>query len=221
MPEISFKEKVKNKAIDAVQEYKKIYVDYEYLICSDAFLIKDYYIIDAKPDNYQHLIGVNSLISAQKFYDKCCDATLQEDDFNFIKKGQDEKSVKGSVRKKISVLSNIMNLFNSDVIVQEKFVKNQVSCSIATADDKCTLGFIDVSKSRPKSLLKGNELDMTKAKNVSLLLRRHITKDKFDEIIIGDSTTLINYYDIIKNYIDINLIPNEICKTEANIPLDK
>lgn len=104
MAETPFKERVKNEVINAVSAYKQNYVDYQYLACSDAFRIKDHYIIDAKPDNYQHLTGVHSLISSQEFFDKCCDGTLQETDFDFNKKKQSEKSVKGSVRRKISVL---------------------------------------------------------------------------------------------------------------------
>lgn len=70
-------------------------------MCSDAFKHKEYYIIDGKEDNYQHLTGVNSLISAQEFFYKCYEGTLTVDDFNFVKRGQDEKAVKGSVTRKL------------------------------------------------------------------------------------------------------------------------
>lgn len=81
---ISFKERVKNIAISEATFYKQNFIDYQYLICSDAFKIKNYYIIDAKPDNYQHLLGIHSLINAQEFFDKCYNGTLQETDFDFI-----------------------------------------------------------------------------------------------------------------------------------------
>jgi len=67
MEEIAFKERVKNVLINEAQKYKKNYVDYEYLICSDAFKINDYYIISANEDNYQHLTGIHSLISSKEF----------------------------------------------------------------------------------------------------------------------------------------------------------
>lgn len=57
--------------------------------------------MSAEKDNFQHLTEVHSQISAQNFFDKCIDGSLSEDDFDFIEKGQDEKSVKGTVRRKI------------------------------------------------------------------------------------------------------------------------
>lgn len=214
----SFKERVKDVAISEAKNYKRNYVDYEYLVCSNAFSIKDYYIINAKEENYQHLIGVNSLLKPQDFFQKCYYETLEQEDFNFIKRGQSEKSVKGSVRRKITVLPNMMNLFHSNFKVEETFTKNKISCSFATADNKCTLGFINTSKSYPKTLIKGNELNANKMKDVSLVLRKKAGKEKFDEIIIGNSDVLINYYEKIKDHIDESLMPpnmnNKIKKCE-------
>lgn len=67
MSKESFKEHVCMEIIKAAKQYKKIYVDYEYLICSEAFIKKDYYIIAAEKDNFQHLTGVHSKINAQSF----------------------------------------------------------------------------------------------------------------------------------------------------------
>lgn len=50
-------------------------------------------------------------ISAQSFFDKCIDGSLSENDFDFIKKGQDERLVKGTVRREIKALSDMMGLF--------------------------------------------------------------------------------------------------------------
>lgn len=101
MAEDSFKKRVQKELIKASKEYKDVYVDYVYLICSEAFVQKDYYIVDAKEDNFQHLTGVHTSMNAKKFFDKCIQGTLTEYDFDFVKKGQDEKSVKGTVRRKI------------------------------------------------------------------------------------------------------------------------
>ena len=206
MEKVSFKERVKGIAISEAKNYKRNYVDYEYLVCSSAFLNKDYYIINAKEDNYQHLIGVNSLLKPQVFFEKCYNGTLQETDFDFIKRGQPEKSVKGSVRRKITVLPNMMNMFYSNFKVEENFTKNQISCSYATSDNECTLGFINTSKSFPKTLIKGNELNTNKMKDVSLLLRKKVEKEKFDEILIGDLEILMTYYEKIKEHIHKSLI---------------
>ncbi len=161
MAEESFKERVRLELIKAAKRYKAVYVDYEYLICSEAFVQKNYYIVDAEKDNFQHLTGVHSQISAQSFFDKCVQGTLSDADFDFMKKGQDEKSVKGTVRRK------------------------------ATADGRCTLGFSDSLKARPKSLIKGNELKNPKP--VDLVLKRQSGAELFDEIVIGNETILCKY----------------------------
>jgi len=83
MSEITFKERVKNVLINESKIYKQVFVDYEYLICSDAFIINDYYIISANKDNYQHLTGIHSLISSQDFFDKCFNGTLSKSDLIF------------------------------------------------------------------------------------------------------------------------------------------
>ena len=114
----------------------------------------------------------------------------------------------------------MVEIFTKDVImVEEMFVKNQITCSFATGNDECTLGFIDVSSTRPMSLVKGNELDLNKAKNVKLLLRKHKDKEKFDEIIIGNPQILMEYYEIIKTHIDDSLIPpNKMFGSERKLP---
>ncbi|MGD9569040.1 MAG: PBECR4 domain-containing protein [Sedimentibacter sp.] len=214
MEEITFKERVKNVLIIEAQKYKQVYIDYEYLICSDAFEINDYYIISANKDNYQHLTGIHSLINPKEFFDKCFEGTLSESDFDFIKKGQDERSVKGSVRRKILVLPDMMNLFENNIKVEESFVKNKVKCSFVAANKSYTLGFINATKSYPMTLIKGDEIDMNKAKNVKLLLRKEVNKEKFDEIIIGDEKILTDYYEKIKDIINISLVPDSLIELQ-------
>jgi len=41
--QVGFKERVKNAAIQYASDFKRYYVDYEYLICSDAFIDSPYY----------------------------------------------------------------------------------------------------------------------------------------------------------------------------------
>lgn len=196
MAENTFKGCVRLEMIKAAKQYKEIYVDYEYLTCSEAFVRKDYYIVNAEKDNFQHLTGVHSLLSPQSFFDKCYDGTLEEDDFNFVKKGQDEKSVKGTVRRKIKILLDMMELFKSGLQAEENFEKNKVFCSFA-ADGSCTLGFSESEKVRPKSLIKGNELNNPKA--VELVLRKEAGAAYFDVIIVGDEQSLEKYRNRIES----------------------
>lgn len=213
--ENSFKERVRMEIIKAAKQYKEIYVDYEYLICSEAFIKKDYYIIAAEKDNFQHLTGVHSKIKAQSFFDKCYDGTLSEHDFDFIKKGQDEKTVKGTVRRKIKVLPDIMTLFKVGLQAEESFKKNKVICSFATTDGNCTLGFVESGKARPKSLIKGNEL--RNAKSVELILKRKAGNEFFDEIVVGNSTILNKYKKNIEKIVASDLfVSNSITELLRN-----
>lgn len=52
MAEESFKERDRQEMIKVAKQYKDIYVNYEYLICSVAFEKNDYYIIAAEEDNF-------------------------------------------------------------------------------------------------------------------------------------------------------------------------
>lgn len=195
--EISFKERVKNTAIECSRLYKDYFVDYEYLICSEAFHENMYYIVDAHKDNYLHLIGVTTSLSAIDFFEGCYNGTLQEDDFDFVRKGQSEKEVKGSVRRKITALSDIFSVFTSSTWVEESFIKNKIRCTFATGKNTYTLGFIGDRKAKPMTLLKGNELDSIKARNIDLVLRRKTGEPNFKELVSGDKEMLVKYKDAI------------------------
>lgn len=96
--------------------------------------------------------------SADQFFDKALNKSLTENDFNFIKKGQTEKMVKGSVRRKVRFLSRLDKIFGKSTLVEEKFIKNKITCTFAVSENSFTLGFIALPKCRPNTLLKGNEL---------------------------------------------------------------
>ena len=68
------------------------------------------------------------------------------------------------------------------------FSKGSIHCSLATADDLLTIGFVNIDVLRPKTLLKKNELDLTKAVDITLILRRIKGKENFDEVLQGDVT---------------------------------
>lgn len=150
---VSFKERVKNEAIANANLYQSNFIDYEYLVCSEAFN-NGYYVIKSDRGNYLHLIGIHTTLSAEEFFDKCNDGTLDENDFDFVKPNKSEKSVKGSVREKIKVLPNMVRLFEYRLLAEDNFKKNKVECAFATSDNSCTLGF--AVSGRPKSLLKAS-----------------------------------------------------------------
>ena len=71
MADLTFKQRVAQTAMTYATVYESVYLKYEYLVCSEAFSSQDYYIIAACADNYRHLIGVNTAISAEEFFAKC------------------------------------------------------------------------------------------------------------------------------------------------------
>ena len=209
MADLTFKQRVAQTAITYAPIYESVYLRYEYLVCSEAFSSQDYYIIAACADNYRHLIGVNTAISAEDFFEKCLSGTLTEDDFDFVKNGQPEAAVKGSVRRKINALPGFVAMLHSPLVAQEKFVKNKVSCTFATTDKCVTVGYITVGKSRPKTLLKGDELEEEKCKKVDLILRRPSGDDFFNEIVCGDANMIAKYKAKIEPLLAEDLLVNE------------
>ena len=203
---ISFKERVKNEAVANATLYKRYLIDYEYLVCSKAFS-NGYKVIKADGNNYLHLIGVNTSLTADEFWNKCIQGTLVEDDFDFAKPGQDEKSVKGSVRQKMQVLSSIVNMFDGALMAEENFHKNKVDCAFATSDNSCTLGF--AVSGRPKTLMKSNELS-DKAMSVDLIFRKpRDYSAKYIDLHFGDKEKIDSYISEISNLISEILHPNK------------
>lgn len=196
---VTFKERVKNEAISNASTYKTNYLQYEYLVCSEAF-DNNYHVIKCDKGNYLHLIGIHTELSAEDFFEKCLSGELLENDFDFNKAGKSESSVKGSVREKISVLPKMMTLFTQDLVAEDNFKKNRVECAFATADNVCTLGF--ATAGRPKTLLKGNKLDKSKAKKVDLIFRKPRSSNAlYEELISGNKEDITKYQDQIQELI--------------------
>lgn len=202
----SFKERVKETLINNAYSYKKYYVDYEYLLCSKAFEQSEYYIVDAYEDNYLHLTGVHTELDAYTFFEKCFKGTLEETDFDFCKSGQNEKEVKGSVRRKINSLPAIMDMFSVGTLMEEDFAKNRIRCSLAAGNASANLGFVVVGKAKPMTLLKGNELNTTKAKKLDLVLRRKFSEVNFSEILIGSGKCLRERKEVLQELLSEELI---------------
>ena len=199
--QVSFKTRVKETAISIAPDYYSYYVCRDYLLVSDAFKMSPYYIVRAEKDNYLHLVGVSTKLSATTFFDKCLNGTLDESDFEIAAHGQDEKQSKGSIRRKIKSLPLITGLFVDSSLVEENFKKNTVLCTFASSDGLCTLGFIATPSARPKTLLVGNELDHAKAKNLKIVLSKTRNDDKFSTVIAGTYEDLASVYSSIKNLI--------------------
>ena len=84
---VSFKERVKNEAVSNAGLYEKNYIQYEYLVCSEAFET-GYHVIKCDKGNYLHLIGIHTELSAEAFFEKCISGELFEEDFDFKKTGK-------------------------------------------------------------------------------------------------------------------------------------
>ena len=183
---MDFKQRVHREIISGAAIYKSEFLDFEYLIYSPEFIHNPYYIISANKDNYEHLTGVHSLISAQDFFVECYNGTIKETDFDFIKGRKSEKSIKGSVREKIKSLPLLAGFFSSKLQAEENFSKGKVHCFLAAADSQITLGFVKAKNVVPSTLLKGQKLDAAKAVDISLILRRDKGADFFDTIVQGE-----------------------------------
>jgi len=196
---MTFKERVRIEIIKGAAIYKRVFADYDYLIYSKNFKNKPYYIICAAEDNYSHLTGVNSILPAQVFFDKCLDGSLCEADFDFISKGRSVKEIIGSVRRKIQMLPLLDSIFQMKLQAEEDFVKGKTSCSLATTDNAITIGFADMALLRPKTLLKSNVLNPGNTVDITLILRRSKGCEKFNTIIQG------NAEEFRKNFSDQNI----------------
>ena len=79
--QVSFKTRVKNTLIQYAGVYYTQFVCKDYLLISDAFHKRAYYILSAEKDNSLHLTGVTTSLSPSSFFDKCLNGTLEEEDF--------------------------------------------------------------------------------------------------------------------------------------------
>ncbi len=196
----SFKERVRNIAISYASNYKSIFADSDYLLCSPSVKENGYYIISATKGNYKHLIGINSELSPEEFFSKCLEGTLEISDFDFCKKNQSEKDVKGSVRQKIQVLPLMVELFSATIYAEENFKKNKIECAFATEGNSFMVGYVLAGK--PKTLLKGNELNKEKARPVELILRKNKGDVKYSVMVQGNEVQLKKYIDKIQHLVE-------------------
>ena len=65
--EESFKGRVVETAISCASIYQEKFVEYDYLICSEAFEGSKCQEIKAETNNFLHLLGVNTSLSPDDF----------------------------------------------------------------------------------------------------------------------------------------------------------
>ena len=222
----SFHSKVKDAIISGAIDFYDYFINYDYLIVSDAFIKNRYYIISAVEGNFLHLTGVKTSMVPTQFFQKCVasdnplqesdfsigkdiDSSLSKDDQKILKKKA--KEAKGNIRRKMQALPNIKGIFhNPCTLVEEDFVKNRVHCTIAAKKEISTIGFIKASSKtpysvKPNTLLREQSLSQN-AKPIKLALRRKKGDAFFNEIIIGDKKILNENIDSLKNLISADLL---------------
>ena len=211
--EETFKDRIVECAISCSSIYKDRFGEYDYLVCSEAFEGDHHQEIKAEANNYLHLIGVNTNLSASEFFKKCIDKELKASDFDFIKSDQSEKSVKGSVRQKIKALPQMLEMFDKELFAEKNFKKNKLSCLFATADADFTLGFVETG--RPKSLMRRNQLNEKRQKPVELVLKKKRGEQFYTERVVGDDTLFEKYKENIKDYIESNVSKESVTVEEV------
>lgn len=203
----SFKTRAKDAAIQNAQVYKNVFLDYEYLICSTAFTDRDFYMIRSYKENYMHLTGINSALKPKEFYDACINGSLKDEDILLTK---DKNANKNKIKSKMKAISNLNKFFSDNLMVEEHFEHNRVICTFSGSDSFCTIGFIPSENSRPMTILYGNKLDPQKSKKADLVLRKSRDSDYFDEIVVGELSSLQTYYERISQYVDSSLIKSDL-----------
>lgn len=97
-------------------------------------------------------------------------------------------------------------MIDTSNLIEEGFQKNSISCTIASSDGSCTLGFIAVPKALPKTLLSGDELDHSKAAPIKTILAKERTASVFSSILAGNLEDLVPNFEAIKS-----LLSEELC----------
>ena len=205
--QVSFKTKVLNTIIQCAEQYNSFYVEKNHLIVSDAFKKKPYYIIQAEKDNFLHLTGVSTQLSASEFFEKAHDGSLAESDIQLITHGKSEKESKGTIRQKMKNLTSITAAVDDSCMVQEDFKRNAVLCTFASANTQCTVGFIATPRlTRPKSLLNGNLIEPAEAAPIKLALAKKRGEEKYDTLEVGSIDDLAKNLDSMRELLSQDLI---------------
>lgn len=201
----TFKEWVRTELINCAKLYNEKFLKYDYLIISNDFKLRKYYIISANSDNFKHLTGLNTHHNYSVFFKKCLKGNITTDDFNLKRKNKYKNNIKGSVRRKMHCLSTAMTIYDScDFKIQEKMIKNKIFCSFATSNNICTIGFVSHRYAVPITLLKGDLIEQPIENFV--MLRKLKCGDFFRDIICGDKKILNENREILGEIVDFDFI---------------
>ena len=149
---------IKQALIDSARSYFNL-LDKEVVIQSDQFIEEKIHRLRFFDTNFLHLTGLKTNLTTKEFFLRCYLGTIAENDYSF-----GFKNDRNTIKRKLKNLVNIEFFFKTKIMVQEYFIKNHISCRIATSDGKCTLGFVDAKYYlRPKTILANNHLDMKRS----------------------------------------------------------
>ncbi|MFW8053759.1 PBECR4 domain-containing protein [Vagococcus fluvialis] len=202
--ETSFEENTIQDIHLAVDYYKQELVDKEYLLISSQIDDKKVFHITGKSNNFLHLTGVKTPLKTNQFYSYALNKKLKPHHIIIP-----NPSAKGSVRRKRKSLLFLKEFFTSDdLYLEEEFRKNKIYCKLATANQKCTLGFIEQKdKLVPSTLLKNDELNKENKKLIDLIISKPKGTRYFNTLEKGSLSLLNNYPDIFP-LLDDELIKN-------------
>lgn len=154
----SFKSKTYNKLLISAKKYYTL-LDKQIILISNKFEKQKIYKIRFYKDNFLHLTGVKTSLSAEDFFDRCFNKTISLCDFDC----ESTSMLKGLVRKKIRNLVNIDTFFDNKIYVEENFSKSSIRCALASTNNVFTIGFADAKYHlRPQTLLDKNCLNKNK-----------------------------------------------------------
>ena len=151
-----FQVKVQESLLISAKDYFSL-ISKIIILESEEFEAKKRLVLKFTGTNFIHLTGLSTKLSAAEFFCKCLNSSIVFDDYYI------DPKKKSAIKNKLKNLMDLSTIFNNEILVQENFVKNTISCTIATSDNKRTLGFIDGHYCLyPKTLLDKNHLDINK-----------------------------------------------------------
>jgi hypothetical protein len=125
---------------------------------SKDFIHRKTYKARFNKENFLHLTGIQTKLKAIDFFEKCCLGTIAEADLLNFPEEYDSK-----IFIKLRNLKHIDTYFSQELMFQEDFKKNVVSCLVASSDGFKTLGFVSTGVILlPMTLLNRNQLDPNK-----------------------------------------------------------
>ena len=163
----SFKEKVLHSILVGAQSYRKL-LGIDFKVFSPHFVQRQEYLLRFHEDNFLHLTGVLTSLSAKGFFQKAVDGTLSLEAFDC----ESSVSLKGTVRCKARNIRDIGTLLDRAVSVTEKLSSGRVYCFFAASDGSCTLGFVGGRILNPNTLLNKCKID-SKTSIVDFTIEKH------------------------------------------------